>query len=229
MSLWHVDPWQPTLNWDNSSGRLLLRTMQVLDQGQPLTLDLFGSAPLQMGVDANLVSADLDLLDDSEQTHELLSAQRMLKGQASPYVEPCDETSFTAAAGWRKRAYQYEHGHVTVVFPHPIDILVSKVKRMAEKDYHAFEAVRAVTGHPTEPELIASLQRMVDLYRPSFDEEAAQDPFANTRLLWQRFFGHDIEVRAQIITPALKSRAKTSSFAPETQAPMGYLRAVAAD
>lgn len=56
------------------------------------------------------------------------------------------------------------------------------------------------TGHPTEVELVDSLIRAVHLYKPAYDESAPGDPITNTRLLWQRLYGRDIDVRREIIS-----------------------------
>ena len=106
------------------------------------------------------------------------------------------------------RACEAQRKHVTFILPHPIDILVSKVKRLDEKDLNAFRLVRARTGHPTEGELLVALRRVVDIFRPSFDEESAGDPRHNTEILWRELFGTNIEVSQQIIAPALAERRR---------------------
>lgn len=61
------------------------------------------------------------------------------------------------------------------------------------------------TGHPTEDEFTRHLQLAVDLYRPKFDEESARgDMMMNTRILWPRLWGKEIDVPARIIRPALE-------------------------
>ena len=87
---------------------------------------------------------------------------------------------------------------------HPWDVLVSKLQRLEDKDVEAFKLVIAKTGHPTEQEFTLHLQKAVDLYRPKFDEETARgDMFANTRAIWKILWNKEIDVRAEIIRPAL--------------------------
>ncbi|HMJ91383.1 MAG TPA: hypothetical protein VK530_16290 [Candidatus Acidoferrum sp.] len=70
----------------------------------------------------------------------------------------------------------------------------------------AFRVVLRKTGHPTEREFIRELQFAVDLFRPGFDEENAADLTSNTHRLWPLLYGREIDVRAEIIAPALKTR-----------------------
>ena len=197
--------WQPRLNWDTPAGRLLDRAIAALPTGRPWEIIVFGSAPLQLGLDPGFVSGDVDLIADGE-VESLLSAAKLLKDQNEFYLEVCQPHVFAAPADWRNRAHTEMRQQVRFIFPHPIDILTAKVVRMADKDFAAFRLVRRLTGHPTPEEMIRSLRSAVDIYRPRFDEEQGGDPVANTRLLWREIFGADIDVREQIIRPALAER-----------------------
>jgi len=152
-----------------------------------------------MGVSEAIMSGDLDIATD-EEIEGLLVAGGLTKGLSSPYVEVCPLGTFRTALDWRARAHAERLGNLEILFPHPIDILVSKISRGEEKDFEAFEEVIARTGHPTEEELADSLIRAVHLFRPGYDETAPGDPITNTRLLWRRLFGRDIDVRQEIIT-----------------------------
>jgi hypothetical protein len=143
-------------------------------------------------------------IETSEDIEGILSTAGLTKGLSSSYVEVCPQGTFRTALDWRSRAHSEAMGKVEVLFPHPIDILVSKISREEEKDYEAFEEVIAKTSHPTEGELLESLICAVHLYRPGYDETVAGDPITKTRLLWQRIFDRNIDVRQKIIAAASK-------------------------
>ena len=186
---------------------MLDQLVDALPPNRKWEIIVFGSSPLQLGVDSRFLSGDVDVIPDQDITVYCERA-KLLKGQASIYVEPCTVAAFTASPDWFVRAFRCERRHVIFTFPHPIDILVSKIKRLEEKDLRAFKLVRERTGHPDEEELIRALQRVVDIFRPSFDEESAGNPVHNTQLLWRELFAKEIEVSAVIIAPALAERRR---------------------
>lgn len=118
------------------------------------------------------------------------------------------EGTFIASLTWRDRAREEVLGNVTVCIASPLDVLVNDIKRLEQKHLDAFDsATRETDEVPTEAELKAALMNVVDVYRPAFEEEyPIGDPVENTRRLWRHLYGHDIDVREEIILPAIKSR-----------------------
>ena len=200
-------PWRPQLDWAAPAGRVLDQLVTALPADRAWEIIVFGSSPLQLGIDSRFLSGDVDVISSDDITAHCQRAG-LLKGQAAIYIEPCVSIAFTASPDWFVRAFRCERRHVTFTFPHPIDILVSKIKRLEEKDLRAFRLVREKTGHPDEAELIAALRRVVDIFRPAFDEESAGNPAHNTQIVWRELFGKEIDVRASIITPALAERRR---------------------
>jgi hypothetical protein len=204
---WSNESWRPEINWQTPAGQLLDKLVACLPSNRPWRIIVFGSSPLQLAIDPTFISGDVDVIP-SDDIDAFCRAAGLLEGQSRIYVEPCTPAAFTASADWTNRACEIQRHHVTLVLPHPIDILVAKIKRLDEKDLRAFHLVRNKLGHPTEEELIKALRRVVDIYRPSFDEESAGNPRHNTELLWRNLFGKTINVSTEIIGPALAERRK---------------------
>jgi hypothetical protein len=199
--------WASTFDWSAPAGCLLDELVEALPSGRPFVITVFGSAPLQLGIQRSFASADVDIMCDQD-LNPYLEKAGLLESQRKFYIQACPPGTFRASSSWMTRAHTEKRGSITFYFPHPLDILVSKISRLEEKDLKAFHLVVGETGHPTEAELVSCLQESVDLYRPKFDEEAAGDPLTNTRRLWIELFGHDLDVRKEIITPALLARRK---------------------
>ncbi|MBI3851995.1 MAG: hypothetical protein HY298_17190 [Verrucomicrobia bacterium] len=195
------------LDWNASAGQRLDELARALPQRPRLELTVFGSAPLQLLVERTFLSEDIDI-SPPEEAYDLLTSlvaeKGWAKGQSDFYIQVCDHLAFRTTKDWMSRAVQAERQGHLFIFPHPWDILVSKLQRLDPKDIQAFKLVMERTGHPTEEEFGAHLQKAVDLYRPKFDEETARgDMMMNTRLLWQTLWNKEIDVRAAIIRPAL--------------------------
>lgn len=152
----------------------------------------------------------MDLFCDEAQEEILaaIDAAHLAKNEGEFYIQCCWEGNFRTSPRWRMRAASIPCGHITLVLPHPIDILIAKLHRYEEKDRRAFELVRERTGHPTEQEMLTELQYSVDLYRPDFDEEVTGDITTNTQVMWPEIFGRTIDVRKEIIAPALERRRR---------------------
>lgn len=201
-----TQPWQPKLNWSTPAGQLLDRLIAELPRDHAWRLIVFGSAPLQLAYDSGFISADVDLIPN-EDIQRFCEQASLLKGASELYIDPCSMAAFTAASDWIFRSFQCKRGHVDLIFPHPIDLLVAKIARLEEKDLRAFRLVQSATnGHPNEAEVLEALRRIVDLFKPSFDEEKSMDVPGNARRLWRELFNRDLDVAAEIIRPALAAR-----------------------
>jgi hypothetical protein len=198
------------LNWDAPNGQLLKKFINGLPQDRPLVLNVFGSTPLQMRLDPSFLSGDVDMFT-SEDLSGILKDLRLGKEHTTPYIELVPSNVFIASVAWRDRAIKEVFGNVTVYIASPLDVLVGKLKRLEAKDVKAFDLVKKLTGGPSEEVLKEALSAVVGMYRPAFDEEnPGGDPIANTRRLWQHLYGHDIDVRKEIIAPALEAIREAS-------------------
>ncbi|HIG27296.1 MAG TPA: hypothetical protein EYQ50_05675 [Verrucomicrobiales bacterium] len=200
--------WTLSLNWETPAGRVLKRFAASIPDDQSIRLTVFGSAPIQMMVEQELLSADVDVFSDSEGLEKQVRVAELGEGQADLYLQVSSELNFRSSPRWRDRVQEVTIGQCTIVFPHPLDILIGKLIRLEEKDIEAFHIVVKKTGHPSEDELLQELQMSVDLFRPGFDEEKTADLTTNCRRLWPLIFGREIDPRSEIIAPALTKRRK---------------------
>ncbi len=201
-----LESWAGSIDLNTPAGALLRKLVTLLPTDRPITVTVFGSAPLQICIDSALTSADVDLFSDWEPLDDLVHHHRLGTRQTEFYIQVSSELNFRTSPLWRERAQMTQVGHCTLRFPHPIDILIAKLNRLEEKDLEAYRVVIRKTGHPTEAEMIRELQMAVDLFRPSFDEEQGHDLANNCRRLWPLIFGREIDPRKKIIAPALQKR-----------------------
>lgn len=200
------------INWETPAGRLLRKFIAGLSKERPIVLNVFGSTPLQLKLDPSFLSGDVDIFSSEDLRDSLIDLQ-LGKGQSDPYIEIVPANVFIATPVWRDRADKRVFDNVTVYIANSLDVLVGKIKRLDPKDLDAFDLVRKKTGGPSEEVLKQALQGVVDMYRPSFDEEnPGGDAIVNTRRLWLHFFGHDIDVREEIIVPGLKAREEAYGY-----------------
>ena len=199
--------WAGEIDWSTPAGQLLQRFLAALPSERTFHVTVFGSAPLQLTVDRQLLSADVDVFsDDDEDLSALIAAAKLDKTHGGLYLEPGFELSFRTSPRWRHRAKTVQRGRVTLTIPHPLDILMGKLDRLDAKDLKAFERVIQLTGHPTAEEFKLELQNAVDLFRPAFDEDSPNRYPENTRRLWQEIFHAEIDLRRDIIEPAIARR-----------------------
>ena len=153
------------------------------------------------------MSGDVDLFsDDDEDLAALIVAAKLDKTHGGFYLEPGFELSFRTSPRWRQRAKTVQRDNVALTIPHPVDILIGKLDRLDAKDLKAFERTIQLTGHPTAAELKRELQNAVDLFRPAFDDDSPNRYPENTRKLWRELFHAEINIRQEIIKPAIVRR-----------------------
>ena len=199
--------WAGEIDWSTPAGQLLQRFLAALPGERSFHFTVFGSAPLQLTVDHQLLSADVDVFsNDDEDLSSLIAAAKLDKTHGGFYLEPGFELSFRTSPRWRHRAKTVQRGSVTLTVPHPLDILIGKLNRLDAKDLKAFERVIQLTGHPTPEEFKLELQNAVDLFRPGFDEDSPNRYPENTRRLWREVFHSEIDLRREIIEPAIARR-----------------------
>jgi hypothetical protein len=209
--------WNGEIDWAVPAGQLLEKFLATLPKDRAFHFTLYGSAPLQLTVDRQLLSGDVDIFSDDDEDLSAFVAAAKLDKITSPaplYLEPGFELSFRTSPRWRQRAKSVERGNVTLTIPHPFDILIGKLGRLDGKDLLAFERTRQLTGHPTAAELQRELQNAVDLFRPAFDEESPNQYPENTRKLWRELFHAEIDIRRDIIEPAIARRQQGYGEAP---------------
>ncbi len=201
--------WQGDIDWGTPAGEILKKFLALLPPKRAFHITLYGSAPLQLTVDRTLLSGDVDLFsDDDEDLSPIIRDHRLDKEHGGFYLEAGFELSFRTSPRWRARARTVQVSNATLTLPHPLDILIGKLDRLAPKDLEAFNRVIAITGHPTAEEMKRELQIAVDLFRPGFDEESPGRFRANTEHLWREVFKGEIDVPQEIIAPALARRSQ---------------------
>ena len=225
-----LESWAGSIELETPAGRLLKQLVSALPKDREFFITVFGSATIQIQVDAALTSADVDLFSDAEELKALVDRLGFGQDRAAFYIQVSSELNFRTSPRWRNRTKSIRVEHCTLDFPHPIDILIAKLNRLDAKDVEAFRVVLRKTGHPTEAELIHELQMAVDLLRPSFDEEQGHDLADNCRRLWPMIYGREIDPRVEIIAPALQKRREgygepTRDYKQELREGLGNYRA----
>ena len=140
--------------------RILSDAARLVGEGE---IVVFGSAALALSLSAAPPTRDVDLWCDPPERGDALTA---LMGELSWYherhgawVEVWAPETFTAPVDWRARARiqrHEDHPGVSVVIPHPHDVLISKLERFEEKDRE--HAKRILAEYPLDEE---QLQRLL--------------------------------------------------------------------
>ena len=195
-------------NWDTPAGAALTALAKAiaargLKMSAPIVV--FGSGALQIYVDRNLLSGDVDISAGKQidQVKEIVQEIGYGKNQTEFYIEVVPLYIFRAGNNWVSRTRKVELHGVPFLFPEPIDILLGKLRRLDEKDLRAFDTVKAKLNRPTEEELIAELRDSWELFEAQKDG-AKSVLWKNTEALWPHLFGKKIDIKKTILEPVFK-------------------------
>ena len=72
--------WTTDLDLGTPAGLMLQKLAAILPQERPFQITVFCSAPLQIGVERNLLSNDVDLFSDAEDLEDFVRAAGLLQG-----------------------------------------------------------------------------------------------------------------------------------------------------
>src|SRR5207247_7365923 len=97
--------WAGEIDWSTPASRLLEKFLATLPKDRTFRFTIYGSAPLQLTVDRQLMSGAVDLFsDDDEDLTTLIAAAKLDKTHGGFHLEPGFELSFRTSPRWRQRA-----------------------------------------------------------------------------------------------------------------------------
>ena len=118
--------WTSSLDLETPAGRILCAFIHQLPQNRQFTITVFGSAPIQIMVDPHLLSGDVDVFSTAEDLAQLVSDACLDQAHTDFYIEVLSELNFRTSHLWKDRTKTLMLDNVTLVLPHPIDILIAK-------------------------------------------------------------------------------------------------------
>lgn len=105
--------WIREINWQAPAAVALKVLFARLPPEKRFHITLFGSAPLQIGIEASFLSADVDIFG-SEDEHDLLTIAveeaGIGAGQDRLYIQVCVPGNFRTSPRWQERAFATEIG-----------------------------------------------------------------------------------------------------------------------
>lgn len=183
------------------------------DYGQPLTI--FGSTPIQLCLDEDFTSADVDImvLSESVRLREIAGETGIGRsGTVRPAygVQICPPLLFKPTPHYLQRAHEEVRHGLRIIVPHLRDILIAKLHRsrddfqqgLVPKDNRAFQRVRELSqGHPTKNELLEDLGHCEAYFRPPLDGSVNSFRL-NVEDLLRDHYGHAFDLERDILSPA---------------------------
>ncbi|MES2598530.1 MAG: hypothetical protein V4662_24560 [Verrucomicrobiota bacterium] len=214
----------PKPRWETVAGRALdsffLAVRETLPdfEGQ---LTVFGSAPIQLCLDEEFISADADVMVLTHADELRGIASRMPQGRTGLIhgVQICPAGWFQTTPHYLARAHVETRHGLRIVVPHLRDVLIGKLHRsrfegqdgLVAKDLRAVHQVRKLCGgHPDEAELLEDLRLCEPFFRPPTAGEVNHFKL-NVLDLWRQFFGRTLDVQKEIIDQAASVMFRPSS------------------
>lgn len=208
----------PPPRWDTLAGKVLDSFFAAVHQAMPdydQPLTIFGSAPIQLCLDEDFASADVDImvLEGGEKLRQIAAEAGL--GRAGTVrsafgVQICPPLLFNPTPHYLQRAHtEVRHG-LTIIVPHLRDILIAKLHRsrvegqetLIPKDRRAFQRVRELSdGHPTLPEFLQDLVNCESSFRPPHDGGLNSFRF-NAENALHEIYGHRLDLKRDILDPA---------------------------
>ena len=88
------DPWTKEFHLNGPAAGVLRRLVEALPAGRHFEITLFGSAPLQLQVDENFLSGDVDLFSNFEELEAIVESAGLSDEQRRPYIQVCSGLNF---------------------------------------------------------------------------------------------------------------------------------------
>jgi len=219
----------PSPRWDTLAGRVLDAFFTAVHEQMPeydLPLTIFGSAPIQLCLDASFTSADVDIMvlgGDARLREIAAQAGVGRSGSLRPAfgVQICPAPLFKPTPHYLQRAHVETRHGLKIVVPHLRDILIGKMHRsrfegqtgLVSKDLRAFQRVRELCGgHPTLDEFLEDLAAMEPSFRPPLNGSLNSFRF-NVEDALTSVYQHALDIQRDILIPAARVQPPVSPAA----------------
>ena len=202
----------PKPRWDTLAGRVLDGFFErVADQlpnyNAPLTI--FGSAPIQLCLDAEFASADVDVMVFAKVEMLRKLAHTPASERERYHVQVCPPSMFIPAPHYLQRAHVETRHGLQIVVPHLMDILLAKLHRsrvegqsgLVAKDLRAFRKVRQMLeDHPNSEQMVSELQNCEAYFRAPLDGTLNSFKL-NVLDLFEQVYGRCLDIAEEIAVP----------------------------
>lgn len=218
MSTWNQWEWSPEIDFQSRSGLVLKKFCEAISTSadyREIYINLFGSAPLELGLHIALNSNDIDIEPD----HFYIEIQKKVKeahlgiGKSIPYIQVAHPGVFKAARSWVNRSETRSIHGIQLRFAHPIDIIIGKLFRLETKDFEGIDRIIQEVGRPTRDDFLFYLNHHPDIF--SFRHEMVKKFCDNLEVYstyrsWElipanQLFAHYLKITNQIYSEGEKT------------------------